>query len=498
MKSILIILLINLVIIFRSKKVYACTGTYVGSKVSKNGSRLIARTEDIGSAHPKSVIVYEKPFWDNNLYIDKITGFEYKMPNHFYKYYAVPDSDGNNDDGIYDEVGFNEFGLSISATVSSYCKEEINNIDSLIEKGLREANIASLVLSTCKSARESILFLAKIVDEYGACECNNIIISDKEESWYMEIVSGHQYIAIKLPEDVVAVIPNCLMIDYVNLDDDENTIYSKDLINMPKENNLLKFRNDKFSIRKTYADDLGSYDRDRLWGGQNFLAKSKNRPYDYDFELFFKPDEKVSVKDIMELQKYRYEDTKKDANLAINNIDGFEVRPIGIERQAECHIIEIKEEFPREAPGLLWLCLGNAEHNIYLPYFPNIKSVPEVYSNRFHNFNENQAFWIFRAQGTLAELNREKYGSNIRKYWSNHQDELIKEQDLKNKEFVSLYKKDKSLASEYATSQINEIGNIFYNKAKNIYEELFKYVASEAGRAAEEKYIPSEMKETSI
>lgn len=493
MKSFLIILIVNLIVIFRNKNVYACTGTYIGSKVSKNGSRLIARTEDIGSAHPKSVVVYDKPFWSDNLYVDEITGFKYKMPNHFYKYYAVPDSDGNSDDGIYDEVGFNEQGLSISATVSSYCKEEINNIDPLMEKGLREADIASIVLSSCKSAREAILFLGKIIDECGACECNNIIISDKKESWYMEIVSGHQYIAIKLPEDKVAVIPNCLMIDYAPLEDNENTIYSKDLINMPKEHNLLQFKNNKFSIRRTYAGKIESYDRDRLWGGQNFLAKSKNLPYDYDFELFFDPDEKVSVKDVMNLQKYRYENTRKDTNLAINNIEGFEVRPIGIERQAECHIFEIKEDFPKEAPGILWLCLGNAEHNIYLPYFPNIKSVPKVYSNRYHNFNENQAFWIFRAQAALAELNREKYGSNVRKYWENNQDILIEEQDLKNKEFLKLYKKDKSLAEKYANDEINDIGIKFYNKAKGIYEELFTYVAREAGKKSEEKFMPSEM-----
>ncbi len=54
-----------------------------------------------------------------------------------------------------------------------------------------------------------------------------------------------------------------------------------------------------------------------FWGGQKFLAPSKNISYNTEvFDLFMTPDDKVSLQDVMELQKYRYEGTEYDANLA--------------------------------------------------------------------------------------------------------------------------------------------------------------------------------------
>lgn len=475
--------------------VFACTGTYVGKKVSANGSTIVARTEDIGSAHPKSVVVYPaQNFPAGSMYESAITNFKCENPLFTYKYYAVPDSDGNNDDGIYDEVGFNEKGVAVSATVSADVNDAISAIDPLLEDGLREADIGTLVLQRAKTAREGVEELAKIIDKYGSAEGNIVMIADHNEAWYMEILSGHQYVAIKLPEDKVAVIPNCFMLDYVNLNDKENVIASKNVINLPEKHKLLKYKDGKFSLRKTYGPERGSYDQDRLWGGYHFLAPSKKLPYNTDFSLFFTPDKKVSVKDVMELQKYRYEGTELDANLPKNNTDKRKVRPIGIDRQAECHVFELNDKFPKEAPGVLWLTLGNAEHNVYLPYLPVIDKVDPAFSAKSHLFSPEQAYWIFRGQGALAEINRDKYGKNVREYWEKYQDNLIKNQEEVNKNFIEKYKVDKYSAKDYANKELEKVQKDSLEKANKMYNELFTYVSGEAGRPHKEAFKPSDMK----
>ena len=482
------------ILICTAGNAYACTGTYVGKKVSENGSTIIARTEDIGSAHPKSVVVYpEKNYPDGSMYESAITKFKCPNPSYTYKYYAVPDSDGNDDDETYDEVGFNEKGVAVSATVSADVNDAISAIDPLVEDGLREADIGTLVLSRAKTAKEGVKLLADLVEKYGSAEGNIIMIADHDEAWYMEILSGHQYAAIKLPDDAVAVIPNCFMLDYVNLNDKNNVIASKDVVNMPQKHGLLKYKDGKFSLRKTYGTERGNYDQDRLWGGYHFLAPSKKLPYSTDFSLFFQPDKKVSVKDVMELQKYRYEGTAIDANLPKNNTEKHKVRPIGIERQAECHVIELKDNFPKEAPGVLWLALGNAEHNVYLPYLPVIDKVNPEYSQRSHLFDENQAYWVFRGQGALAELNRDKYGKNVRDYWEKYQDKLIKDQDNVNKEFIEKYKANKNEAKDYANEQLSKVQKDSLEKADKMYKQLFTYVSGEAGRPHKDAFKPENM-----
>ena len=465
----------------------ACTAVYVGKDVSSNGSAFVSRTEDIGSAHPKSFVTYEAmDHPEGSKFVDVINGFEYPQLPHTYKYCAVPDSLGNDDDGIYDEVGFNENGVIVTATVSAYYNEHIEKIDPLIDNGIREASIGTILLQRAKTARDGIEILAKIIDEKGAAECNSLMVADHNEVWYMEIVSGHQYVAIKMPTDKVAVMPNTLMLDYVDVNS-KDTIASKDLISLPAKHNLNKNVDGKFSVRATYGVELQDYDRSRLWGGTHYLAPSKNLKYDadqYDYKLFFTPDKKISLKDVMGLQKYRYEGTELDVTKKGNE----KVRVIGTPTSTECHIIELKNNFPYDAPGILWLALANCEHNIYVPFFPNLTKTPEAYALKSGEFNMDQAYWAFRGVATLAELNREKYGKGVREYFENYQDELIKSQEKRNNLFLTYYHQDKDKSVKYANEMAEKLGNEAYNKAKDVYAKLFKYIAKEAGKPNKEPF----------
>ena len=80
-----------------------------------------------------------------------------------------------------------------------------------------------------KTAKEGVELLAKIVREKGAAEGNIVTIADKTGVWYMEILSGHQYAAIKFPDDKYAVFPNTFFLGSVDKNDTENTILSADL-----------------------------------------------------------------------------------------------------------------------------------------------------------------------------------------------------------------------------------------------------------------------------
>ena len=71
--------------------------------------------------------------------------------------------------------------------------------------------------------------MRKIVEEKGAAEGNIVTIADKEGIWYMEILSGHQYVAILFPEDRYAVFPNTFFLGHVDFSDKERTIASKDV-----------------------------------------------------------------------------------------------------------------------------------------------------------------------------------------------------------------------------------------------------------------------------
>ena len=99
-----------------------------------------------------------------------------------------------------------------------------------------------VVLPRVKSAREGVEFLVKVIEEKGSAEGNVVVFADQNETWYMEILSGHQYVAVKVPEDKYAVFANTYYLGHVDLNDKENVIASKDV---EKLKNLVTTRQTK-------------------------------------------------------------------------------------------------------------------------------------------------------------------------------------------------------------------------------------------------------------
>ena len=64
------------------------------------------------------------------------------------------------------------------------------------------------MLPYINSARQGVQRLGQIVEKKGAVEADGVIFADKDIIWYMEIVTGHQWAAVRVPKDKAAVIPN--------------------------------------------------------------------------------------------------------------------------------------------------------------------------------------------------------------------------------------------------------------------------------------------------
>ena len=56
------------------------------------------------------------------------------------------------------------------------------------------------------AAREGVERLGALVEQHGISEESAVVFADDNETWYMEIYSGHQWAAIRFPDDSYAVI----------------------------------------------------------------------------------------------------------------------------------------------------------------------------------------------------------------------------------------------------------------------------------------------------
>jgi len=145
--------------------------------------------------------------------------------------------------------------------------DDIQKVDPYVKDGIAESALTSVVLPHVKTAKEGVELLAKIVREKGAAEGNIVTIADKTGVWYMEILSGHQYAAIKFPDDKYAVFPNTFFLGSVDKNDTENTILSADLEKIAQDAGTYKEINGSFHVAQSYNPPLAEADRSRVWSG---------------------------------------------------------------------------------------------------------------------------------------------------------------------------------------------------------------------------------------
>ena len=101
-------------------------------------------------------------------------------------------------------------------SITSFSNKAALQADPLIPSGLTEFTAVDLVVCQSKTAREAVEVLASLLDRYGSSEINIALIADQRETWYVEMYNGHQYAAVKLPEDRVCAFGNEFLLEYVS------------------------------------------------------------------------------------------------------------------------------------------------------------------------------------------------------------------------------------------------------------------------------------------
>lgn len=204
------------------KKFSACTSILVGKKSSLDGTIMIGRNEDAKAAWPKHFVVHQRGELGDQ-FISKETKVQIPLPTPSFKYTATPE--WTSKAGLFEEDGINEFNVAMSATESAYSNDLVLGFDPLVENGLNEEGMITVVLPFVKTAREGVQRLGKLIAQYGTGETNGVLFADDQEAWYFESGAGHYWVAQRIPDDAYAVVGNQLAIQEVDFNDSHNFLY---------------------------------------------------------------------------------------------------------------------------------------------------------------------------------------------------------------------------------------------------------------------------------
>ena len=514
----------------------ACTGMYIGSEESANGSTFVGRSEDIGKLYDKVFeVIPAADHADGDMY-EGGDGFSMPYPARTYRFTVMRDSvkagdtifnaDGSIASIAFGEAGMNEKGVAASATVSTDYNAAAKAADPLnVDGGLCEVSLNSVILMQAESARDGVKKLAAIIDEYGSGECNSITISDANEVWDFETLSGYQYVAVRMPKDKVSVNPNMVVMNEIDVSDKENVIASPDLISLPQEKGFLVSSQlneegveniTKIDIQKTYgAKDFGDSQYSRYWQGVNYLNSELSSSVDIyrenadtvpagPFNMLFDADRKIDTYEALRLLAYRGEGTKYDSNTKGKYA-------IGNENQAECHVFEIRQNMPEALSIVQWQTMSRAEFSVYLPYYSNLLTdTSDIFKSEYLEWIDDieeviddddfpadtSAYWVYAAINDLCDNDRERYGVNVKKFWENYQKQLIAQQADVDTAMKQIYAYSPALAEQKATELGKAVSEEAFGYAKSILTELRAFIAEHGND--NEVFVPTVLSENKL
>lgn len=514
----------------------ACTIIAVGKKATTDGSNIISHT-DTGP--------------DSRIFV--VPAQTFKLGEKAPVYWGIQDADRSlNDDGIilgyipqveqtykyfqsaYSHINEHQLGIGESTTdqrMELVCTRENGKQIMTIE----QAQI--FALQRYKNARKAVQFIGDLMTEYGFLPSSGdgsetLVIADTKEIWIFEVFGvgpgwtpesgkpGAIWAAQKLPDDEATMIPNWSIIKEINDDDTENFIVSTNYKHEAIDRGWYDPTSGMpFIWQSAYAPTAAvEYATSRFWlFHQTFVPNLKEWPNRYPegdpykgirpyFQLVeplsiypfsIKPEQKISVQDVIAFQRSTFESTIYDMTydpnwLVPDGNGGYSKsplatpfpgrdlrellnityrRPVARHRGHYGMVLQLRDWLPNEIGGVYWVYLDNPYFSPYIPIYAGNLSVHDTYKTYDPNrYDEKSARWAIDFVDNLANLKFQPIAQDVRAVRTPFEDEIFNNQKVIEDKALKLYKNNPKVSKEYLTKYSNSLMNdvtIMFNELRN-------------------------------
>ena len=430
----------------------SCTTILVGKKATYDGSTIIARNDDSGAGHftEKKLVVVSSDQQPKE-YESVISHVKVKLPENPMRYTAIPNA--VEGEGIWAACGINEAGVGMTATETITSNARVLGADPLVfydEKtqtpgGIGEEDLVTLVLPYIHNAKEGVVRLGKLLEEYGTYEMNGIAFSDRDEIWWLETIGGHHWMARKVPDTVYVAMPNQLGIDQFDFEDaygaKKEYMCSKDLKEFVEQNNLDLSLDGQFDPRAAFGscDDADHvYNTPRAWFIEKVLNPHTKKwegdqadytPESNDIPWCMIPEKKITIEDVKYLLSSTYQGTDYDPYKSYGDRSKAGMyRSIGVNRTSVLGLVHQRPD--KEV--LEWIAFAANNMNVMIPFYPQVNEVPDYLSNTTGTVSTDNFYWTSRLIAAMADASFKQSRNLIERYQNKvaaKAHEILKETD---------------------------------------------------------------------
>lgn len=228
--------------------------------------------------------------------------------------------------------------------------------------------VRATVAAKARTAREGMHIIGELIEKYGYSDSGrSYLIADANEGWIVSVVKGKHWVAQRIPDDKVMIIPNYYVIDEVNLDDTVNFAGSKDIVDYAASRGWYDPAKDgKFSFRKAYSNEKTYVSKnnvlrqkaaiDYLCGG--YCAVGNIHPFAH------KAAKKLTVADLI-------------GALSLHNRNDMGSGSICNNHTVISTIFQLRKDMPKELGCIMWTAIGHPNIEAYIPWYLGTTKAPE-------------------------------------------------------------------------------------------------------------------------
>ncbi len=336
-----------------------------------------------------------------------------------------------------------------------------------------------IVSERASSAKEGVEIAGQLIDKYGYYDSGrSYTIADKKEAWILQVVKGKHWVAQRVPDNHVAVIPNCFTIGKVNLEDTGNFLGSSDLVDYaavrgwynPEKDGAFNFAN-AYALKGTIGSESNVL---RRWRGLNLLARKKQPP-DAPLPFSFQPRKGgLHLRDFYRVLRDHYEDTKFDETDGYRNgSPNYSKKPAICSHAVRYSFVaELRNELPAAISNRMWISFAGPDSNAFIPWYTSMPLPPDGYNRRKssnalethfssakHYYGKNGTY-AYQTYARLSKLVDKDYRSRIRmarKEWHNYEEYTTKRLRKREKEFLYLLETNKHVAQKIITNYLHQL-----------------------------------------
>jgi dipeptidase len=471
MKKIVLFLLFGSLV---SLQISACTNFLVTKGASSDGSTFITYAADshvlYGELYyspaarylPGTMLdIYE---WDTGKYLGQIEQVE----------------------ETYSVVGnMNEYQVSIGETTYGG-RHELEDPKGVLDYG----SLMYIALQRAKTARQAIEIMGQLVAEYGYYSSGeSFSVADSNEVWIMEIIGkgpenkGAVWVALKIPDGYICGHANQSRIGTFPLKDPENCLYAEDVISFARDKGFFEGKDKTFSFAKAYAPlDFGAlrFCEARVYAMFHRAAPSLKLDEKYvmgdpdatPLPLWIKPDEKLSVHDVMSLMRDHFEGTSMDMTKDIGagpfalpyrwrpltwKLDGVEYcneRATSTQQTGFSFVAQGRNWLPNPIGGVFWFGVDDTASTVYVPMYCGLREAPYAFrvgNGDFNHFTWDSAFWMFNFVSNYTYLRYSDMIIEVQKVQNQLEGSFLAMQKATDEAALSLYKQAPERARTYLT-----------------------------------------------